>query len=56
MLKDLPPTEIIEQLNDRLTKLLPILSGSVSGSVSESTDNDYDYMAKLNNILTELNL
>ena len=67
VLKDLPPTEIIEQLNDRLTKLLPILSGmntTNSGSVSESvsaqesisTDNDYDYMAKLNNILTELNL
>ncbi len=83
MLKDLPPTEIIEQLNDRLTKLLPILSGmnttnNITNSVSaestesaaestesaaestESTEsaaeNDYDYMSRLNNILTELNL
>jgi hypothetical protein len=76
VLKDLPPTEIIEQLNDRLTKLLPILSGmnttnnitnSISAesteSVAESTEstesaaeNDYDYMSRLNNILTELNL
>jgi hypothetical protein len=59
MLKYLPSIEIIEQLNDKLTKLLPILSGMNTTNFSPetiSTDNDYDYMLKLNNILTELNL